>query len=57
MTWQQKQEIEKQILARYPVRDKEKKCMTLYQRRQELRNIYRKRLLNDHSADNVKQAE
>jgi hypothetical protein len=47
-------EIEKKVFARYPVKEKEKKCMDFRQRREGLRNWYRKQLLNEHSISNIK---
>jgi hypothetical protein len=47
------EELIKKVYERYPVKDGEKTCWEIKQKRDELRNLYRQRLINDYGITNV----
>lgn len=49
------EEINKMVYDRYPVKKREIKCVDFKCKRDGVRNAYRKRLLNEYGAGNIKQ--
>lgn len=49
-------EINKLVYDRYPVKEKEKTCLSFHDKREGIRSAYRRRLINDNRINHIKQA-
>lgn len=50
-----KEQIEILVYQRYPVKEREKECMDFKDRRDGVRDSYRKRLMNEYGVRNIKE--